>query len=186
MKKWPNVPAVHGWLSLDARGRWRVKGVILTHVGLIDFIGRNYACDGDGRWFFQNGPQRVFVTLEYTPWVLRLDERGTLMRHTGAPFEHPECLWLDDEGRLLASADGQIGLIHDGDLDLAAARLAFADERPASLELLLADSTPGGTIGVKLSGGWLPVSGISRGEVATRFGFVSDPTPPDENDQRRP
>ena len=55
--KWPNVPAVFGWLSLDGRGNWAIKGERVHNKVITDFIGRNYGCDSDGRWFFQNGPQ---------------------------------------------------------------------------------------------------------------------------------
>src|SRR4030095_7710788 len=79
--KWPNVPHCFGWLGLDARGNWYMrddrvqaagpfpqsKGSLLKHDKLIDFIQRNYECDEQGQWFFQNGPQRVYVELEGTP-----------------------------------------------------------------------------------------------------------------------
>src|SRR3990170_3644456 len=26
MAKWPNVPVVYGWLALDRRGQWSIKG----------------------------------------------------------------------------------------------------------------------------------------------------------------
>ncbi len=82
LKKWPNVPHCYGWLALDARGDWymrddriqaagpfpRVKGSRIEHDKLRDFIARNYAADGDGAWFFQNGPQRVYVEHEAAPW----------------------------------------------------------------------------------------------------------------------
>jgi len=75
LKKWPNVPACVGWLGLDARGDWymrddrvqaagpfpQVKGSRLLHDKLVAFIGRNYERDDGGCWFFQNGPQRVYV-----------------------------------------------------------------------------------------------------------------------------
>ena len=81
MLKWPNVPAVYGWLSLDRRGSWMIKNVSgrferIANAAVNDFIGRNYAVDEEGRWYFQNGPQRVFVALDYTPWVYRLDDSG--------------------------------------------------------------------------------------------------------------
>jgi hypothetical protein len=90
MIKWPNVPDCFGWLGLDARGNWYMrddkaqaagpfaggqsdaKGSRLQHEKLIAFIERNYAGDEQGRWYFQNGPQRVYVELEVTPWVWRL------------------------------------------------------------------------------------------------------------------
>ena len=78
LKKWPNVPHCYGWLALDARGDWymrddriqaagpfpRVKGSRIDHEKLREFIARNYAADDSGAWFFQNGPQRVYVELE--------------------------------------------------------------------------------------------------------------------------
>jgi hypothetical protein len=33
----------------------------------VNFIQRNYDHDAQGQWFFQNGPQRVYVELEATP-----------------------------------------------------------------------------------------------------------------------
>mgnify|MGYP003344108236 FL=1 len=69
MAKWPNVPAVHGWLALDRRGNWLIKGETISNAQINEFIARNYTHDEAGRWFFQNGPQRVFVELAYTPMV---------------------------------------------------------------------------------------------------------------------
>src|SRR2546423_5256258 len=89
MLKWPDVPAVYGWLSLDRRGNWMIKTVAgrferIAHAAVREFIGRNYASDPEGRWYFQNGPQRVFVALDYTPWVYRLDGAGQgLLAATG-------------------------------------------------------------------------------------------------------
>jgi hypothetical protein len=63
------VPAVYGWLALDRRGRWLLKepaGARFSGVGnvaLREFIGRKYAVDERGCWYFQNGPQRVYVAL---------------------------------------------------------------------------------------------------------------------------
>ena len=103
LKKWPNVPHCYGWLALDARGDWymrddriqaagpfpRVKGSRIEHEKLREFIARNYANDAEGAWFFQNGPQRVYVELEAAPWVWRLQTapRGKLVMtsHTGRP-----------------------------------------------------------------------------------------------------
>ncbi len=88
MAKWPNVPAVYGWLRLDPRGHWWLiqrdrpdfdealhgSGTPLTSPPILDFLLRNYAADSQGRWFWQNGPQRVFVNLDRAPWIVRLDE----------------------------------------------------------------------------------------------------------------
>jgi hypothetical protein len=83
MLRWPNVPACYGWLSLDRRGRWRLRGEAVTHAGLNDFLNRQYTHDEDGNYFVQNGPQRVFVELEYTPWVLRLTAADRIETHVG-------------------------------------------------------------------------------------------------------
>ena len=71
MARWPNVPAVFGWLALDRRGTWLLQDDPITNPVVTAYIGRNYEHDADGRWFFQNGPQRVYVALEYTPLVYR-------------------------------------------------------------------------------------------------------------------
>ena len=122
LAKWPNVPAVYGWLALDRRGSWRIKGETIGNAALRDFIGRNYQPDGKGRWYFQNGPQRVYVSLAYTPLVVRY-EGERLVDHCGRPFSPGEAL-EDDEGSVLFSGSGTVGLLDDRDL------ARFADQAP--------------------------------------------------------
>ena len=131
--KWPNVPDCYGWLGLDARGRWfmrddaaqaagdfpQSRGSWLRHEKLIDFIGRNYESDDEGRWFFQNGPQRVYVELECTPWVWQVLPDYRLQSHTGLQSSAGECL-LDEEGRLYIASPQGLGLVHSQDMVLAA------------------------------------------------------------------
>ena len=120
LARWPNVPAVYGWLDLDRRGNWRIKGERIGNAALRDFIARNYAADERGCWFFQNGPQRVYVALAYTPFVLHYV--GEQLRdHCGAPAEPLET-WLDDEGSVLIRARQGIGLLDDRDLERYAER----------------------------------------------------------------
>src|SRR5262245_25298891 len=114
LARWPNVPAVFGWLELDRRGSWRIKGERIGNAALREFIARNYAADEQGRWYFQNGPQRVYVTLAYTPYVLHY-QGDRLFDHCGAPAEALET-WLDDEGSVLIRASQGIGLLDDRDL----------------------------------------------------------------------
>ena len=71
LAKWPDVPDIYGWLALDRRGNWLLKGERIGNRALRDFIARNYAPDSRRCWYFQNGPQRVFVALAYTPLVVR-------------------------------------------------------------------------------------------------------------------
>lgn len=130
LKKWPNVPACYGWLALDARGDWymrddrvqaagpfpRVKGSRIQHDKLRQFIERNYGRDDEGAWFFQNGPQRVYVELEAAPHVWRIaPEDFALSSHTGAPAV-AHAAWLDEQGRLFLDTDLGLGLVHTQDM----------------------------------------------------------------------
>lgn len=136
LRKWPNVPHCHGWLALDARGDWymrddrvqaagpfpQVKGSRILHDKLREFIHRNYACDAAGSWFFQNGPQRVYVELEAAPWVWRLERQHdgstSLTSHTGTPTRF-EAAVLDEHGRLFIATPLGLGLVHTLDMELA-------------------------------------------------------------------
>src|SRR5918996_1793270 len=106
LAKWPNVPAVYGWLSLDRRGNWLIKGERIGNAALREFIARNYEADEQGRWFFQNGPQRVYVKLAYTPLVVRYDG-AVLVDQRGKPFS-PGQMFQDEEGSVLIEGAGSI------------------------------------------------------------------------------
>jgi hypothetical protein len=114
LAKWPNVPDVYGWLSLDRRGNWLLKGERIGNQAFKDFISRNYAPDSRGRWYFQNGPQRVFVALAYTPLVVHL-EGEALIDHCGRPFRCEQA-FLDEEGSVLMQGKPGVGLLDDRDL----------------------------------------------------------------------
>ncbi|HYX67026.1 MAG TPA: DUF2946 family protein [Burkholderiales bacterium] len=111
---WPDVPAVYGWLELDRRGDWRIKGERIGHAGLRDFIARNYQPDQRGRWYFQNGPQRVFVALAYTPLVVHHDGE-TLIDQCGRRVV-ASAAYLDEEGSVLIEGGPAIALLDDRDL----------------------------------------------------------------------
>jgi hypothetical protein len=159
--KWPNVPHCFGWLGLDARGNWymrddatqaagpfpRSKGSLLRHGKLIDFIHRNYDHDAEGQWFFQNGPQRVYVELEATPWVWRLGPATQVATHTGQPAV-PSSALVDEHGRLYLQADLGFGLVHT--LDMAQAADAIEQ------------------------GVWTPEPALAS-ELPGRFGYVPSP-----------
>lgn len=148
MAKWPNVPAVYGWLELDRRGGWRIKGERIGHRGLCDFIARNYQADEAGRWYFQNGPQRVFVRLAYTPLVVHYE--GERLVDQRGEFVRPGAVYLDDEGSVLIEGGDAVALLDDRDLE------PFIDRLGADAEQL-------------------PT--VARDEVPARFGFVADPRP---------
>lgn len=165
MAKWPNVPHCYGWLGLDARGNWYMrderaqaagsfgsghagaKGSRLQHEKLIDFIQRNYLSDALGQWYFQNGPQRVFVELEATPWVWRVAADYALSAHSGTPV-HYEQAWVDEYGWLYLSTTGGFGLVHTQDVGVAAQAL---------------------------EGGRWTVKDIARATLPVQFGFVKSP-----------
>ena len=165
MTKWPNVPACHGWLGLDNRGNWYMrddpvqalgpfnsnipgcKGSEVRHGKLIDFIARNYAPDARGCWYFQNGPQRVFVELQATPLVWRLQPDGSVRDHIGRSAVVHGC-WLDELGQLYLEADTGFGLVHSQDMFQAAEAIE--------------------------QGIWLPQD-ILQVQLPARFGFVKSP-----------
>jgi hypothetical protein len=140
MAKWPNVPDCFGWLGLDARGNWYMrddraqslgsfasgvpgaKGSRLQHEKLIAFIERNYAADDQGRWYFQNGPQRVYVELEATPWVWRMQSDYCVHSHTGLATQVVDCL-VDERGWLYLETPLGLGLVHTLDVGIAAEAL---------------------------------------------------------------
>ncbi len=184
MAKWPEVPAVYGWLSLDRRGRWRLRGEPLAHPATLRFINRNYAGDERGRWYFQNGPQRVFVTLDYTPLVLSLDGDSCLRTHTGARVRSLHGGGLDEEGNLLLVCEHGPGVLDDR--DLLAASEGFVDPlgHPCPddrLEEVV--SEPAGLDRVRLFFRWrdlcTPLEALRRAQVPRRFGFVAAPRPED-------
>src|SRR5947207_11971409 len=112
LAKWPNVPAVYGWLALDRRGNWRIKGQRISNAALREFIARNYECDAQGRWFFQNGPQRVYVTLAHTPLEVhynpaRLFDQGG--RRFGCAM-----FYQQDGDPVRLPAGGEIACLDDG------------------------------------------------------------------------
>lgn len=169
--KWPNVPNCYGWLALDARGNWYMrderaqaagpfssldggssrasKGSLLKHEKLIDFIQRNYESDASGQWFFQNGPQRVYVELEATPLIWRIDAAPVfaVTAHTGQPARVQRCV-VDELGRVYLETDLGFGLIHTQDMTHA----ADAVER----------------------GLWVPEE-LLEGDLPARFGYVLSP-----------
>ena len=165
LAKWPNVPHCYGWLGLDARGNWYMrddsvqalgpfaegkpqsKGALLKHDKLIDFIQRNYDTDDKGQWFFQNGPQRVYVELETTPMIWRVATDFSVTAHTGSAARVQRCV-LDEQGRVYLEADLGFGLVHTLDM------LCASDAIEAGL--------------------WVPLQ-IPAVELPGRFAYVKSP-----------
>ncbi len=171
--RWPNVPACYGWLSLDRRGAWRLQGEIISHPGLIAFLNANYFSDENGNWLVQNGPQRVYVTLDYLPLVLRIAGDGQLHTHTGDPCRAGARAFIDDEGNGLIETDAGPGLVDDRDLASFLAAVVDAHGRPADEAVLAAIMQ--GDDQVPLFWKSLPVLPLKRAEAAQRLGFQPSP-----------
>ena len=174
MARWPDVPAVHGWLRLDRRGRWFVRDGEVTHAGALAFLNANYGSDTEGRWFVQNGPQRAFVDLDLAPWVLKLAADGRLCTHTGREVEQVLALIPTAEGDLCVESELGLGSVMDRDLpaflEILSARAPGADV-PA---LLLAD-TPGA---LALGPQTVAVLPMAARELPVRFGYTLSPRAP--------
>lgn len=175
IQKWPNVPNCFDWLGLDARGDWYLrdaatqaagpfpqsKGSRITHEKLREFIHRNYEHDELGAWFFQNGPQRVYVALELAPLVIGVRRRVgegapasaggagfCVETHIGEPVREVRSSWLDEHGHLYLETEHGLGVVRSLDMDAAADAIEAC--------------------------GWVPQE-IEAAEVPLRFGFVTRP-----------
>ncbi|GAB3539177.1 DUF2946 family protein [Noviherbaspirillum agri] len=189
MAKWPNVPHCYGWLALDARGNWRMcdertqalklAGDKITNPALVGFINRNYLHDAQGRWYFQNGPQRVYVNLEATPYIARTDATGSFILHTGEALSSFDSAWLTETGQLLVQRGEVVALMDDRDMAQCLPRLCISG-KPASEDQLLAwleqpDRVP--DLAFDYAGKLLPVRPIRRDAAASQFGFMTAPQP---------
>ena len=183
IKRWPNVPAVSGWLSLDERGHWRLHpggtaaqggpGEGIGNPRITAFIGRNYGDDGAGRWFFQNGPQRVYVRLDAAPYIIEVGGDGnSLQTHTGKAVRQVSSWWLDHEGRLYASTDAGPGMIAGRDLPQVLEQLHAVDGE-AGLEAA-ASLAPGAVLEVlhPACPQGAPLRRETRAAIATALGYV--------------
>lgn len=193
--KWPNVPHCFGWLALDRRGQWRMRdefaqanqlaGSIIQHAALNEFISRNYAHDELGRYFFQNGPQRVFITLDATPWIARIipTESGPQLLTQCATAIKPQGALSDEKGNIYITGlipqsssdqiDGpafakieslSVALLHDHDLEL------FSEQSQVQEDAC------------SFRGSWqwngrnLPIEPIHSAELSKRFHFIKAPS----------
>ena len=139
MAKWPEVPNVYGWLALDRRGQWRLKGDVVSNSQIATFINRNYEHDSEGRWFFQNGPQRVYVELEATPFIWRVDAQGAITSSARQAATLVQ-VYMDERGWPYLHTSLGFGLVHTQDV----ASLAQALElQPWPLEEIQASELPG-------------------------------------------
>lgn len=194
--KWPNVPDCYGWLVLDRRGQWRMRnefaqennlsGQVIEHLALKEFISRNYASDSHGRYFFQNGPQRVFISLDATPWIARIIPGNPQLQLTTQCQSNidPRAALSDENGNIYIAGlierviyqdlDKQqfskekvlsLALLHDHDLDLFS-ELAKLHEEACSF---------GGSW--NWHGKQLPLNPVHSKELGAKFNFITKPSP---------
>lgn len=158
--KWPDVPRCYGWLGLDRRAQWRIRGELISHPRTIEFLFRHYCADSLGQWYVQNGPQQVYVSLEYTPLIFRFaaDDGFTY------PPKQTELalleLFNDDDGNVLVRGADGAGLVDDRDLAALSECLEASDDHTMTFN-------------------WrdiqLPLQTIAREAVPERFGYVPEP-----------
>jgi hypothetical protein len=163
----------------------QLPGNVIQHTALNEFIARNYAHDSLGRYFFQNGPQRVFVTLDATPSIARMipSESGQhLLTQCGAEMK-PHSALSDEKGNIYITGlilqshsdqiDGMaftkteslsVALLHDHDLDL------FSEQSKVQEDAC------------SFRGSWqwggkdLPIEPIHSTELSQRFHFIKAPS----------
>ena len=181
LARWPNVPALFGWLKLDRRGRWLIQGEPISRPQIIETINRNYAADEQGRWYFQNGPQRGYMALEYAPLVLRAEASGeTLTAHTEARVGSVSAVYLDEEGALLLDTDLGPGVLDAADLDWALQRLESDTGEVGEAQLAAALALPSGSLTslyLQLGPARLPLRRLDAALAPQQLGFVREPQP---------
>ena len=199
--RWPDVPSVTGWLSLNCRGLWRLHplgdatrggpGESIANVQILRFIDRNYARDARGAWYFQNGPQRVYARLDAAPYIIRFDPgTGMLSTHNGLDVTRVDDWIADEEGNLYAGTDRGPGRVDDRDLPALADLLVHSDGRTLleileetaaasepepSMLLLRTQFAPGATEVASMAQA-ARLSRCPTAEIPARMGFIANPT----------
>ncbi|HEX7640909.1 MAG TPA: DUF2946 family protein [Burkholderiaceae bacterium] len=189
LTKWPNVPHCYGWLALDARGAWRMRderaqklglpGDKIGHPALLGFIARNYGQDEAHRWYFQNGPQRVYVNLDATPYIARTDPAQGFTLQTGESLSSPEAAWMDTHGNLILKQGDKVAQVDDRDMAECLENMEL-DGAPIQDEALLdwiADSANPGRLTLKTGLTTVAVERLPGQNLASCFGFVALPRP---------
>ena len=185
MAKWPNVPHCFGWLGLDARGAWRMRdqqaqdrgtlGSKIANATLRGFIDRNYLADEQGRYFFQNGPQRVYVELEATPYIAHSDPELGWVLHTGTVLTDFRQAWMTADGKLILESTQYLAQIDDRDMAQALAQLCMHRQPVTEAQLLDWLDRPGEGMTILMADQYIPVKPGSYSALEASFPFVSSP-----------
>jgi hypothetical protein len=193
--KWPNVPYCYGWLLLDRRGSFRIRneyaqknqlqGDVIQHAGLCESIKKHICLDEHQQYFYQNGPQRVYITFAYSPYVARIlpnqEHRWILRNHLDQEITPTRC-FLDEKGNVLLECvvpitrciketelrfveiqHRTVALLHDHDLNIFS-------------ELSNMDFSSCGTLGVfQWHGVEIPIEPIMGKDLNKEFQFKATP-----------
>ncbi|HLU15622.1 MAG TPA: DUF2946 family protein [Burkholderiaceae bacterium] len=205
MARWPNVPDVFGWLSLNEQGQWRLhpagdalendampaasghhaglsRGVPMASPRINQFINRNYTCDEKGRWYFQNGPQRVFVRLDVAPLILHTTDvqlsQPQFLSHNGLRTSAVTRWCIDSQGRLFADTDRGPGLIAGRDLEQVLGSLRTDDGRDVADVIAACGFPPDGAIQSSNSGTTARVDAARALAPAARLVWGDTPAVP--------
>ena len=182
LTKWPNVPHCYGWLRLDRRGRWRLQDDVLRHPRSTAFINRNYTVDERGCWFFQNGPQRVYVELDYAPWIYRFAGHSQLQTHTDSSVTTVTHVYVDSAGDMLLETEHGIGNLHDSDLSAALDYLVTPNGHAATdadieTNLTALQSGEPAALLFRWGADELKIEPVASDRLEQRFRFVRKPRP---------
>jgi hypothetical protein len=183
MQRWPDVPPAYGWLQLDRRGQWFMSkpgeaASIVRNERLLEFIGRNFAVDATGNWFFQNGPQRVYVQLALAPIVWRIDDSGPTLKwvsHFGTVGVQTLEAAQDKDGNIFIRTEQGTGVVDDRHLGKLVQWMQDTDLPSAPVRLLLSRLDHSLTIPIHLCE-----------NPSAYFGFVKDPVDPKLGELTRP
>ena len=191
LAKWPSVPHCYGWLALDARGAFRMRdeatqqaklpGDIIRHSALLAFIYRNYTHDERGAWFFQNGPQRVYVDLEATPFIARTDPAHQFVLHDGEVMSGIDEVCLTEQGQLVLSNGRQIAALDDRDPAQCLPLLKIQGKVIDDEQLMQWLASPDDDLSLSTLQGDVPVRWVRSDLLASSFGFITRPVVPEDS-----
>ncbi len=188
LQKWPNVPHCYAWLALDARGAWRMHderaqalnlpGDKICNATLTGFINRNYQHDEQGCWYFQNGPQRVYVDLEAAPYIAHTSPEHGFVLHTGVAMIDIEKVFLSSEGKLFLISGEILAQLDDRDLAACLGEMQVNGKPATDLELLAWLENTEVALSIQFSLPHKKTIEVQRGELSqlmNQLGFVSAP-----------
>jgi hypothetical protein len=185
LTKWPNVPHCYGWLALDARGAFRMRdevaqaahqqGDIIRYESLLAFIYRNYDRDSRGAWYFQSGPQRVYVELESTPFIARTDPELGFVLHDRTPVHEVNQVFMTNTGQLIIQSHQKIAMLDPNDLAQCLSMLSINGHSVADDDLLNWLSTPNQPLQIKLGQAFKNVEWVASNQLENRFRFIAHP-----------